>query len=296
VTATARPGLASGVAMRLESSVAAPEMTRRAPSMGVLRGPRGSFRDRALRPPAGVPFRPALMGLAIRPGCFDLPARPFGLSATSGRATARFLPTLQFLLLERVDSPLEAFQDLLKEVGLLPSSGEVREAHGPILGELAAFAAALSTLGVVVLVPQVSRASDPRPKIPGRQLHQPAPKAFSIERELVPGTQGLQSLRFRDHGGFSSGCCRSSTVCLLLPREWAASASFRPRGNRRCWSGFGTTPSLHRFDSLPDCANDSKRIKTSVSAASGVDQGIAGFRAPVQIHPCRPAADPGKAR
>jgi hypothetical protein len=120
------------------------------------------------------------MGLAIRPGCFDLPARPFGLSATSGRATARFLPTLQFLLLERVDSPLEAFQDLLKEVGLLPSSGEVREAHGPILGEFAPFAAALPAMGAVILVPQVARTPDPRPEVPGRKLLQPVPEALAI--------------------------------------------------------------------------------------------------------------------
>lgn len=99
MTAIAWLGLTWGVSMRLESSVAALEMTRRAPSMGVLRGPQGSFRDRALRPPADVPFRPPPMGLAIRSGCLDLPARPFGPSAISGRATARFLLTRHLLLL-----------------------------------------------------------------------------------------------------------------------------------------------------------------------------------------------------
>jgi hypothetical protein len=62
------------------------------------------------------------MGLAIRSGGFDLPARPFGLSAIPGTATVGFLLAPALFLLERVDSPLEAPQDLLKEIGLLPGS------------------------------------------------------------------------------------------------------------------------------------------------------------------------------
>ena len=186
--------------MRLEASVGTPEMTCRAPSMGVLRRAPGALRDRALRPPAGVSLRPALMGLAIRPCGVDLPSRPFGLSAISGTATLRFSLTLLLLLLERVDSPLEASQDLLKEIGLPPGSGELREARGPILGEFAAVAAALPAMGSVVLVPQISRAADPRPKIPGRELLQSAPQAIAIKRELVPGAQGLQFVHFVDHG------------------------------------------------------------------------------------------------
>src|SRR5689334_19089927 len=101
-------GLSAGVATRLGSSVGAPEMTRRPPSMSVLRRPPGSFGERALRPTAGISLGSAPMGLAI-PACgVDLPASPCGLTASSGTA-------LPLLLLERVDSPLEASQDLLEE-------------------------------------------------------------------------------------------------------------------------------------------------------------------------------------
>jgi hypothetical protein len=100
------------------------------------------------------------MGLAIPAGGVDLPARRCGLSASSGTA-------MPLLLLERVDSPLEASQDLLEEIGLLPGSGELRNTHGPILGKLAALAAALPAVGALILVPQVSRTPDTRPKVPG---------------------------------------------------------------------------------------------------------------------------------
>jgi hypothetical protein len=145
------------------------------------------------------------MRLAIRPCGFDLPARPFGLSAISGTATVRLLLTLGLFLLQGLDSPLEASQDLLEEIGFLPGSGKVREAHGTILGELAAFAAALPATGAVILVPQVSRASDPGLEIPGRELLHPSPEALPIERELVPTAKSFQSLRLLDHGMFSCG-------------------------------------------------------------------------------------------